>query len=94
MNIFITAIRAYAPWVMLPVSGAIGFVGYHMEWWLRKGEDQAKDKDSVSQQRDERKLEQFINEDCTVVESVTHREQKPKDIFDKNVPTKEQRKFI
>ena len=64
-----------------------------MEWWLRT-DDQAKDKLSVQQQRNERKLEQAISEDCTAIESVTHRENKPKDIFDKNQPTKDQRRFI
>lgn len=93
MNVIVQLARTYAPWIMLPASATIGFIGYKMEWWLRT-DDQAKDRVSVQQQRDERKLQQAINEDCTDVQSVTNHDKKPKDIFDKNQATDEQRRFI
>lgn len=93
MNVIVQLARTYAPWIMLPASATIGFIGYKLEWWLRT-DDQAKDRVSVQQQRDERQFHQAINEDYTDVESVTKQDKKPRDIFDKNQPTDEQRRFI
>ena len=73
-------VRAYAPIIMLPVSITIGAVGYNLEWFAKKGVDQAKDKPSISTEREDRLLKELLdNKKEAVVNKNPQRT-----IFDKN----------
>ena len=73
-------VRAYAPIVMLPFSVTVGFVGYKLEWFINKDVDQAKDKPSILSARQERLLNEIVNNEST--EKSININQKPKTIFD------------
>ena len=53
--------RRYGPVLLLPFTIPIGLIGYHFEWWFKKGLDQAEDKPSISNNREERNLKEL---DC------------------------------
>jgi len=77
-----TFVRTYAPVIMLPVTVTIGAIGYNLEWFAKKGIDQAKDKQSVSAEREDRLLKEMLNNQQ---ETTLQNETKPrKTIFDKN----------
>ena len=73
-------VRAYPPVVVLPFSIAVGFIGYSLEWFVRKDVDQAKDKPSISSSRDER----MLNEMITDKKLLSNQSSKEKTIFDEN----------
>jgi hypothetical protein len=35
-QLIINLVRTYAPWIMLPVTITVGFIGYNMERWFRR----------------------------------------------------------
>ena len=77
-----TFVRAYAPVIMLPVTITIGTIGYKLEWFAKKGIDQAKDKPSVSSQREDRLLNEMLISDQT--ENLPSKNKPGRTIFDKN----------
>ena len=74
--------RTYAPVVMLPFSITVGFVGYKLEWFLKKDVDQAKDKPSISSLREERLLNEIVSNESNI--NAANKKKQPKTIFDKN----------
>lgn len=35
-QLVLNVVRQYAPWVMLPITMTVGYIGYKMEGWFRK----------------------------------------------------------
>jgi len=64
------ALRTYSPAILLPITATVGFIGYKLEWWIKAGQDQALDKESVSQRREDRMLDQIAEKDTTNVDSI------------------------
>ncbi|XP_009906711.2 small integral membrane protein 12 isoform X2 [Dryobates pubescens] len=62
------AVRSKAPYVTFPVAFVVGLVGYHLEWFLR-GDPQpaAEEEKSISEQREDRKLQEIAGKDLTKV---------------------------
>ena len=73
-------VRAYAPVILLPATVTIGAIGYSLEWFVKKGVDQAKDQPSISEKRDERLLEELLSDKKDDKPSSSKR----RTIFDKN----------
>ncbi|XP_074073601.1 small integral membrane protein 12 isoform X1 [Macrotis lagotis] len=66
--LFWTAIRAYAPYVTFPVAFVVGAVGYHLEWFIRgKSPQPVEEEKSISECREDRKLEELLGKDLTQV---------------------------
>lgn len=57
-QLVINAIRVYAPWIMLPITITVGYVGYKFEGWFRKPQA-LEPAESVEEIRLERKLKEF-----------------------------------
>ena len=51
------AVRAYAPWIMLPVTITVGYIGYSLEWMIRKPRNL--ELKGIQEQREERRLEEL-----------------------------------
>ena len=58
-NIILSGARSYAPWIMLPVTVTVGFIGYNLEWAVRSSKPVEAAK-STQEQREERRLKEVI----------------------------------
>ena len=60
----IRVVRAYAPWILLPVTMTIGFIGYNLESVIRRkfGRTIEQPK-SIDEQREERRLREMANKE-------------------------------
>ena len=56
-QIVVGVVRAYAPWIMLPVTITVGYIGYSLEWMIRK--PNLEGPKSIQEQREERRLEEM-----------------------------------
>ncbi|XP_068015406.1 small integral membrane protein 12 isoform X2 [Melanerpes formicivorus] len=61
------AVRSKAPYVTFPVAFVVGLVGYHLEWFLRGDPQPAAEEKSISEQREDRKLQEIAGKDLTKV---------------------------
>ena len=82
--IIINLMRGYAPYLVLPFAGVIGFVGYHVEGVLR-GDKETPWRKSIAEERNDRLLEEIDAKGATNVESLYAR-QYNQTFFDKNKP--------
>ena len=57
-NLIINAARVYAPWIMLPVTMTIGFIGYNFENLVRRPKSIPK-VESTLERREERRLKEL-----------------------------------
>ncbi|KAK2546354.1 Smim12 [Columba livia] len=61
------AVRSKAPYVTFPVAFVVGLVGHQLERLLRGDPPPAAEEKSISEQREERKLEEIAGKDLTKV---------------------------
>uniref|UniRef100_A0A8C3XDL8 Small integral membrane protein 12 n=1 Tax=Cyanoderma ruficeps TaxID=181631 RepID=A0A8C3XDL8_9PASS len=62
------AVRSKAPYVTFPVAFVVGLVGSQLEWFLRGDPPPtAQEEKSISEQREDRKLQEIMGEDVTKV---------------------------
>ncbi|XP_023322836.1 small integral membrane protein 12 [Eurytemora carolleeae] len=80
--IIFNAMRTYAPWIVLPIAGTIGFIGYNFESLV--SDRYTPFKESVTQRREERRLDE-LEKDSEKVESIREHSFVPQTIFEKNV---------
>ncbi|XP_039589711.1 small integral membrane protein 12 isoform X2 [Passer montanus] len=60
------AVRSKAPYVTFPVAFVVGLVGSQLEWFLRGDPPAtAQEEKSISEQREDRKLQEIAGEDLT-----------------------------
>ncbi len=65
-QLIIQGVRVYAPWVLLPVTMAIGFIGYSLENVIRQRYGRAIEQPkSINEQRQERRLKEMTNSNNT-----------------------------
>ena len=76
--------RVYAPWLMLPVTGLIGFAGYQIEWMIRKEKNTPYRVNSTMEDRNERKLQEASEVDPTKVNSLKGKKDHPTTILGRN----------
>lgn len=82
--IIIGVMRTYAPYVLLPVSATIGFLGYMYESNFRDIHNPYKST-TIQEERDQRKLEEMKKEeDLTDITSLKSKPGVPKTILDRN----------
>ncbi|XP_070620477.1 small integral membrane protein 12 isoform X1 [Erythrolamprus reginae] len=89
--IFWASIRTYAPYVTFPVAFVVGVVGYNLEWFIRgKPPPQTpEDEKSISERREDRKLQESAGKDLTQVISLKNKlEFAPKAVLNRNRPEK------
>ncbi|KAL7980558.1 hypothetical protein Chor_001712 [Crotalus horridus] len=89
--IFWASIRTYAPYVTFPVAFVVGVVGYNLEWFIRgKPPPQTpEDEKSISERREDRKLQESVGKDLTQVVSLKDKlEFAPKAVLNRNRPEK------
>uniref|UniRef100_A0A8C3QZG5 Small integral membrane protein 12 n=1 Tax=Cyanoderma ruficeps TaxID=181631 RepID=A0A8C3QZG5_9PASS len=66
------AVRSKAPYVTFPVAFVVGLVGSQLEWFLRGDPPPtAQEEKSISEQREDRKLQEIMGEDVTKPSSCT-----------------------
>ncbi|NXP12914.1 SIM12 protein, partial [Thinocorus orbignyianus] len=84
------AVRSKAPYVTFPVAFVVGLVGYHLEWFLRGDPSpSAEEEKSISEQREERKLQEIAGKDLTKVVSLKDKlEFAPRAVLNRNRPEK------
>lgn len=82
--IILNAARLYAPYIVWPVAAVIGFVGYNFEKVVRGDMDTPSKLKSISEERDERMLQESQGKDVTAVESLKEKTFVPKTIFERN----------
>ena len=58
IQIILAASRSYVPWILLPITMTIGFIGSSVEWKLR-GNKPIEAPKSIAEQRDERRLKEM-----------------------------------
>ncbi|XP_062450125.1 small integral membrane protein 12 [Rhea pennata] len=86
-----TALRTYAPYVTFPVAFVVGAVGYHLEWFLRGDPPPppAEEEKSISERREDRKLQEIAGKDLTEVVSLKDKlEFAPRAVLNRNRPEK------
>uniref|UniRef100_A0A9L0SAR2 Small integral membrane protein 12 n=1 Tax=Equus caballus TaxID=9796 RepID=A0A9L0SAR2_HORSE len=85
-----TVVRTYAPYVTFPVAFVVGAVGYHLEWFIRGKEPQpVEEEKSISERREDRKLDELLGKDHTQVVSLKDKlEFAPKAVLNRNRPEK------
>ena len=85
-----TVVRTYAPYVTFPVAFVVGAVGYHLEWFIRGKEPQpVEEEKSISERREDRKLDELLGKDHTQVVSLKDKlEFVPKAVLNRNRPEK------
>lgn len=76
------AVRAYAPYVVLPAAVVVGTVGYFVETRFRKNSKWAQENPSTLEERSDRQLD--VAEDPTKVASLEYRAGTPGTIFERN----------
>ncbi|XP_075218986.1 small integral membrane protein 12-A [Lycorma delicatula] len=74
------ALRAYAPYITLPVAAVVGVIGYKVENML--SDKYTPYRESIQNQRSERQLK---SEDLTQIDSLKEKRFVPNTIFEKNV---------
>ena len=57
-QVIVGLVRTYAPWVMLPFTITVGYVGYKLEGWIRKPVE-AGPSTSIEEKRHERQLKEL-----------------------------------
>ncbi|XP_078093931.1 small integral membrane protein 12 [Mustelus asterias] len=83
------ALRTYAPYVTFPVAFVVGAVGYNLEWFIRGDQQQPVEEKSIFELREERKLAEITNKDCTKVLSLKDKlEFTPRAVLNRNRPDK------
>lgn len=85
-----TVVRTYAPYVTFPVAFVVGAVGYHLEWFIRGKDPQpVEEEKSISERREDRKLDELLGKDHTQVVSLKDKlEFAPKAVLNRNRPEK------
>ncbi|GFR85016.1 small integral membrane protein 12-B [Elysia marginata] len=83
-NIIFNAARVYAPYITLPFAAVVGFIGYNLEWTIRKEKNTPYKAVSIVEERNERKLRENIDNDPTVVEPLKAKKDIPKTILGRN----------
>ncbi|KAM5269423.1 small integral membrane protein 12 isoform 1-T1 [Hipposideros larvatus] len=85
-----TVVRTYAPYVTFPVAFVVGAVGYHLEWFIRgKAPQPVEEEKSISERREDRKLDELLGKDHTQVVSLKDKlEFAPKAVLNRNRPEK------
>ncbi|XP_074832366.1 small integral membrane protein 12 [Carettochelys insculpta] len=85
-----TTMRTYAPYVTFPVAFVVGAVGYHLEWFIRGDAPQlAEEEKSISERREDRKLQEIAGKDLTEVVSLKDKlEFTPRAVLNRNRPEK------
>ncbi|XP_028675180.1 small integral membrane protein 12 [Erpetoichthys calabaricus] len=84
-----TAVRTYAPYVTFPVALVVGTVGYHLEWFIRGSPSLPKEEKSISELREDRRLEELNGSDVTQVRSLKDKlEFAPRAVLNRNRPEK------
>lgn len=58
IQIILAVSRAYLPWILLPFTMTIGFIGSSIEWRLR-GNKPIEAPKSIAEKRDERRLKEM-----------------------------------
>ncbi|XP_039318909.2 small integral membrane protein 12-like [Saimiri boliviensis] len=88
--VFWTVVRTYAPYVTFPVAFVVGAVGYHLEWFMRGKDPQpVEEEKSISERREDRKLDELLGKDHTQVVSLKDKlEFAPKAVLNRNRPEK------
>ncbi|EPQ09181.1 hypothetical protein D623_10028867 [Myotis brandtii] len=88
--VFWTVVRTYAPYVTFPVAFVVGAVGYHLEWFIRGKDPQpVEEEKSISERREDRKLDELLGKDHTQVLSLKDKlEFAPKAVLNRNRPEK------
>ncbi|EMP34900.1 hypothetical protein UY3_07934 [Chelonia mydas] len=83
-------VRTYAPYVTFPVAFVVGAVGYHLEWFIRGDSPQpAEEEKSISERREDRKLQEIAGKDLTEVVSLKEKlEFTPRAVLNRNRPEK------
>ncbi|KAM9255957.1 LOW QUALITY PROTEIN: small integral membrane protein 12 [Cariama cristata] len=78
------------PYVTFPVAFVVGLVGYHLEWFLRGDPPPtAEEEKSISEQREDRKLQEIAGKDLTKVVSLKDKlEFAPRAVLNRNRPEK------
>ncbi|XP_027892709.1 small integral membrane protein 12 [Xiphophorus couchianus] len=80
-----TAMRTYAPYITFPVAFVVGAVGYHLEWFIRGTPKPREEEKSISELREERKLQEQVGTDGTQVLSLKEKlEFTPKAALNRN----------
>ncbi|NXU60001.1 SIM12 protein, partial [Turnix velox] len=85
------AVRSKAPYVTFPVAFVVGLVGYNLEWLLRgqPSPPAPEEERSISEQREERKLQEIAGKDLTKVVSLKDKlEFAPRAVLNRNRPEK------
>ncbi|XP_072404597.1 small integral membrane protein 12 isoform X1 [Chiloscyllium punctatum] len=83
------AVRTYAPYITFPVAFVVGAVGYNLEWFIRGEQKQPVEEKSIFELREERKLAEITDKDCTKVLSLKDKlEFTPKAVLNRNRPDK------
>jgi hypothetical protein len=83
-NLIFNAARYYAPYITLPAAAVIGFIGYNLEWTIRKERNTPFKAQSTAEDRNERTLQEIDLADPTHVESLKARRDIPKTILGRN----------
>lgn len=78
-------VRTYAPYVTLPISVAIGIIGYNIEGWISDKYTPTKKK-SIEEERLERQLKE-MEEKKDEDTSLKSKKFVPKTIFERNIPS-------
>ena len=84
LNFIIPLVRRYVPAIMLPVAMVIGAIGYNLERAISDRSTPSK-KTSISQDRDERILEELTEKDPTKVDSVKELKMQPGSVLNRNL---------
>ncbi|XP_072329576.1 small integral membrane protein 12-like [Scyliorhinus torazame] len=79
------AARTYALYVTFPVAFVVGAVGYNLEWFIRGDQQKPVEEKSIFELREERKLAEITNKDCTKVLSLKDKlEFTPRAVLNRN----------
>ncbi|XP_078279296.1 small integral membrane protein 12 [Rhinoraja longicauda] len=82
-----TAFRLYAPYITFPLAFVVGAVGYNVEWFIRGNQQPPVEEKSIFELREERRLDEIANKDCTEVLSLKDRlEFAPRAVLNRNWP--------
>ena len=79
-----TFVRTNAPYITLPAAAVIGFIGYNVEWLIRKEKNTPYRVNSTQEDRLERKLKEIDEADLTDVPSLKLKNELPKAILGRN----------
>lgn len=65
LQLIVSGIRAYAPWIMLPFTITVGYIGYKLEGYVRRPRP-IQPSLSVEEKRLERQLNELNDSSTTV----------------------------